>query len=110
MEVIFNLLIINFICVGVIDYLGFVEEGLTPLVRKLTGSKIGHIGKPWSCSTCLTFWVSAFYILVTGNFTLGNVALCLGAAMLSPVTLDLINLVRDLLSEGITWIYRILNI
>lgn len=110
MEILINLLIINFICVGVIDYLGFVEEGLTPMLKKITGSKIGHIGKPLSCSTCMAFWCSLFYVILTGNLSLGSLALCLGVAMLSPVTLDLLNFVKDCLTELITFFYKLLNI
>lgn len=97
-----NIFLIQFILVAAIDVLGFVDEGLTPLVKKLTGSKIWSIGKPFNCSTCLTWWTSLLYILFTGNFTLLNIGLCMAAALLTPITLDLIMFVKDLLGSFIT--------
>lgn len=107
---ILNIFIIQFLLVAAIDYLGFVDEGLTPLLRRITGSKIGRIGKPFNCSTCSTFWATLIYIAIVGQFTFQNVALCMAAALLTPVTLDVIHLIKDILSNIITCIYRILDI
>lgn len=95
--------------VAAIDYLGFVDE-LTPLVKRLTGSKVGKIGKPFNCSTCATWWLSVLYIIITGHFTLPYLAACMVAALLTPFTLDLIHLVKDTAYSLITWIYKILGI
>ena len=107
---ILNIFIIQFILVAAIDYLGFVDEALTPLFRKITGSKIGSIGRPFSCSTCMTFWTSLLYIIITGNLSFGNVGLCMAAALTAPITLDLINLVKDIATNIITCIYKFLGI
>ena len=96
--------------VAVIDYLGFVDEALTPLFKKLTGAKIGSIGRPFSCSTCMTFWLSLFYVIITGNLSFGNVGLCMAAALTTSITLDLIHLIKDIATNLITCIYRFLGI
>lgn len=105
-----NILIIQFILVAGIDYLGFVDEALTPLFRKITGSKIGSIGRPFNCSTCATFWASLLYIIITGNLSFGNLALCMAAAITTPITLDLMHLVKDIATNIITCIYKFLGI
>ena len=107
---ILNIFIIQFILVAAIDYLGFVDEALTPLFRKITGSKIGSIGRPFNCSTCATFWASLLYIIITGNLSFLNVGLCMAAALTTPITLDLIHLVKDTATNIITCIYRFLGI
>ena len=106
---ILNIFIIQFILVAAIDYLGFVDE-LNPLFRKITGSKIGTIGKPFNCSTCMTFWCSLLYILITGNISFGTVGLCMAAAVTTPITLDLMHLIKDIATNIITCIYRFLGI
>ena len=106
---ILNIFIIQFILVAAIDYLGFVDE-LNPIFRRITGSKIGSIGKPWSCSTCMSWWLSLLYIIITGNISFGNVALCMAAALSTPITLDLIHLIKDIATNIITCIYRFLGI
>lgn len=106
---ILNIFIIQFLMVAAIDYLGFVD-GLTPLFRRITGSKIGTIGKPFNCSTCSTFWLSLLYIIITGNIGFGTVGLCMLAAITTPITLDLIHLVKDIATNIITCIYKFLGI
>lgn len=86
--------------VAAIDYLGFVEE-LNPIFRKITGSKIGSIGKPFSCSTCMTFWLSLLYIIIAGQFSFVNVLICMVAALTTSVTLDLMHTAIDFVHAGI---------
>ena len=105
-----DLLIIQFLCVFVIDFSGAVDDLLTPLVKRITGARIGRLGKPFSCSLCMTFWAGLLYILLTGHFTLPYLAAVAGLAALTPVTLDIMNLVKDLASAFITFVYRIFGI
>lgn len=110
MNILFNIFLIQFLMVAGIDYLGFVDEGLTPLVRRITGSKVGKIGKPFSCSTCMTFWLCLLYIAIAGHFTLPYIALCMAAALTTTITLDLLHLIKDIATNIITCIYRFLGI
>lgn len=103
MDPILVLLIIQFLTVAVIDYSGAVEDMFTPLVRKITGSKIGTIGKPFSCSFCLNFWLGLIALLIMKSFTLPYIAAVMGLSILTPVTLDLIHMVKDFLERIIGW-------
>lgn len=107
---IWNLILIQVICVVVIDVLGAVDEMLTPLFRKITGSKIGHIGKPLSCSTCMTFWISLIWLIATGNFTLPWIAFILILAVFAPLTYLIISFLKDAAIKQINELYDIFEI
>lgn len=104
MEVIIGLLLIQALCVFVIDYTGAVEELFTQLVKRLTGAKIGTLGKPWDCSLCMTIWLSLLWLLIKGSFTLPYIGLVALLAALTPVTLDIIWFVRDFLQAIVGWL------
>ena len=104
METFIGLLIIQALCVFVIDYTGAVEELLTPLVKRLTGARIGTIGKPFNCSLCSTFWIGLIWLLIKGCFNLPYIGLVALLAALTPVTLDLIWFVRDFLQGVVYWL------
>lgn len=104
------LLLLQFICVCIIDVTGAVDDMLTPLVRRITGSRIGHVGKPFSCSTCMTFWTGVIYLLIKGAFTIPNLAYVLALAIMAPVTYLLIYLVKDVVTKIIDSIYSFLGI
>lgn len=108
MDILLDLLLINFIIVSVTDYSGFPEDALKPLFKKWFG--IGQPSKLFVCSYCQTVWVSIIYLLCTGAFTLPNFALVFVSAALTPVTLDIINLVKDLAGAFITFIYYLFKI
>ena len=104
------LLIIQFLAVFVIDYSGAVEELLTPLVRKLTGSKVGSIGKPFSCSLCMTFWTGLLYIVIAGLPFFEYVWIVALLAALTPLTFAAINFFKDLGFKIFEVLYRLLGI
>lgn len=110
MEVIINLLIIQFLLVFVLDYTDAVDELFTPLVKRLTGAKIGRLGKPWSCSTCMSVWLGLLYLLCVGHFTFPYLAFVAFLAAMTPVTLDIIWFVRDFLQTVIFWFRYITGI
>lgn len=103
------LLLIQFLAVFIIDYSGAVEELLTPLVKRLTGSRIGHIGKPFNCSLCTTFWVGLLYVLIAG-LGFEYVALVAALAAFTPVTFTAINFIKDLCFKVFEWLYTLLGI
>ena len=104
MEIILELLLIQALCVFVIDYTGAVDEMLTPIVKRLTGAKIGHIGKPLNCSLCSTFWAGLIWLICKGSLTLPYLGVLALLAALTPVTLDIIWLVRDFLQGVVNWL------
>lgn len=107
--ILLNILIIQFIIVGV-SYSGFWEDGFEPLVKKMSGIKIGKLPKLFYCEFCQTWWVTLLYIIFSGHFTLPYIAACMAAAILTPVTLGIINLVKDIATNIITCIYKFLGI
>lgn len=109
MDICITLALVQFIIVFVTDYSGFTEDFLKPFFKKVFKYP-GEPSKIFVCSLCQQTWIGLLYLLISGNFTIPLIAYNFLLAGLTPVTLDLINLVRDLLSEGITWIYRIFNI
>lgn len=108
MDIVLGLLLINFIIVSITDYSGFPEDALKPLFKKWFG--VGQPSKIFVCSYCQTVWVSIIYLLCTGAFTLPHFALVFVSAALTPVTLDLMYLVKDVLTALITFIYKVINI
>ncbi len=104
------LLVIQFLAVFIIDYSGAVEDMLTPLVKRLTGSRIGHIGKPFSCSLCTTFWVGLLYIIIAGLPFWQYMAVVAALAIATPVTFTAINFVKDLLFKVFEWLYTLFNL
>ena len=107
---ILTLLIIQFLTVAVIDYSGAVEDLFTPIAKRLTGAKIGTIGKPWSCSFCMNLWLGLLALLVTGSFTLPWIAAVMGLSILTPVTYLLIGFIRDLLEKIIETFYNLFGL
>lgn len=110
MEPLSILLIIQFLCVFVIDYSGFIEDGLTPLVRRLTGSKVGSIGKPFSCSLCCTTWAGLLYIIIAGLPFWQYIWIVAALAALTPVTFTFVNFVKDFCFKVFEWLYAVFNI
>ena len=92
---IFDLLAIQIFVTLLIDYTGAVDSMLTPLVRWITGSKIGHIGRPFNCSLCSSWWLMALYLLLTHQVTLWSLTLALALACTTDITLALFLLLKD---------------
>ena len=90
-----SILFIAVICVVVIDYLHFFDE-IKPIVSKLVGFPV-KIGKPFSCSTCSTFWLGLIWMAVKGLLCLENIMWLLLIAACCPLILNVILNVRDIL-------------
>jgi len=100
MNVFIQLFLIQFIIVTITDYSGFVEDGLTPLFKKLFG--IGHPSKIFTCSLCQTTWLGLLFLLITKHFTLPYIAFNFLLAALTPVTLDVLQTAKDFLTGCIS--------
>ena len=83
-----------------IDYTGVVDDMFTPIVRWITGSKVGEVGKPLSCSKCMTFWTCLAYLLAVHQFGFLSLLVTLVLACTTDLTLALFLLVKD----GIGWV------
>lgn len=105
-----DIFLISLICVLVIDIAGAVEDLVTPLVKKITGAKVGAIGKPFNCSTCMTFWTGLLYLILVHGLGLLPIAYLLLIACLTPVTLTLFHLAEDLMMKAVELFYKIFNL
>ena len=105
-----DIALISLICVLVIDVAGAVEDMVTPLVKWITGAKVGTIGKPLGCSTCMSWWLGLLYLIITHNLGLLPIAYLLTVACLTPVTLTLFHLIEDLVMKMVETLYKIFNL
>lgn len=104
---IINLLLIQFIIVGIIDVSGFVQE-LEGFLSKWLHVR-ARIPKPFGCSLCATWWTGLIYLMITGNLTLPLVAFTLFISLLTTVTKDIIYLVQDILTKIIDTISKMIS-
>lgn len=105
MSTIINLLLIQFIIVNIIDVSGFIQE-MEGILSKWLHIK-AHIPKPFSCSLCLTFWTGLVYLIASGEISLLYLAVLLLIASLTPVTLEAVYLIRDILLKALKIISKI---
>ena len=68
-----NLLIINIFWICVLDLLFFADE-LGVILTKIMRSKLPlKLPKPFSCSTCMTWWTGLVYLLIINQLTFVNI-------------------------------------
>ena len=105
-----TLILISIIVVVITDLSGFVDDGLTPLFRKITGNPVGEPSKIFTCSLCQTHWAGLIYLLCTGQLTFASYALVLAIAFMTPVTGSLLFLIRDFVQKMIDTIANYFNL
>lgn len=102
---ILNLLFINLIVVLV--FLSGFWDSVDEYINKKFG--VGyHIPHILACSLCQCWWLSLFYIIITGNLTIFNIVLCLANAHLTEITIPLITLVKNILLKIIEIMNKII--
>lgn len=109
----YNLFLIAFIWVAILDISGFAEDAKRILWKWVFGGKREYRDytlKPFFCPTCMTWWTGLIYLLIAGAFTLENIALTLLIAVLTPTIKDIIILIKDIAVKIIDTIYWWLNI
>lgn len=96
-----NVILIAVILTIGIDYLHFDETITSAIKRIITKGKMSKPFelKPFTCSTCSTFWFGLAYLIIAGEITLLNVCLTLLIAILTPTINDIINLVLNLITK-----------
>lgn len=102
-----NLIYITLIIVG-IYYSGFPFE-IEDIINKHV--KIGKfkLPKPFSCQLCMTWWTTLIYIIVTHNFSLENIFICIILALSTNAVESAYRLVLDTIETIIIKIDEYLN-
>lgn len=113
---IINLVLITIIVCFIIDCSGFINDGLKPFVAWLVNRKSKvkispeniNIGKPISCSLCMTWWTGIIYLLCTGEFTLINFTILSLLALVSSNISGLLLTLKDYLATFENWLQKLI--
>lgn len=92
-----NLLLINVI-MTLIHESGFIENIDDWISNKY---KFYHLPYPVRCLLCTCTWISIFYVIITGQFSLVTLALCLINAHATKIVQPLFRFVENLLLKAI---------
>lgn len=105
MNVIINLILIQIICVNIIDISGVVSHIENAIARalKLKSVRIHLI----ECSYCVTHWCCVIYLLFNGALSLKTYTIVLVLCFLTSITKDLLWTVRDFLIYLIRLVNRL---
>ena len=108
-----NLFILTCIIVFIIDLSGFVDEMVKRVYYKYI--KVGDYHtlipklKPFSCASCLNFWVGTIYILATGTFTMPLFAYVCMLSFFSTTIGDILVMIKDVINKIINLIYKLID-
>lgn len=104
-NVIFSLLLINLIMTLIHEsgFIVYVDEWIN------NKWKFYHLPYPIRCLLCGTWWLSLLFIIITGQLSLLNIALCLLNAHLTKITQPLFRFVENLLLKVIELLNRLVD-
>lgn len=85
--------------VNLLDLSGFVEDGIQPFFRKHLGGNLKT--KPFLCSYCMSHHLGLLYLLISGNFSLIYYCALLLICWLTPVTKDILIILREWLIKAL---------
>lgn len=92
-NILIDLILIQVICVNIIDISGVVTHIENAIARALKLKSVSiHLIE---CSYCVTHWCCLFYLILTGALTFATYAFTLLLALFTPVTKDLLWGMRD---------------
>ena len=112
MNILIYLALIQFIIVSIIDDSGVIDSikyGLSYILTKGKMPTTNFRLKPIDCAYCSNFWCGLIYLFIIGQFNIPYIAFVLLLSGLTPITKDLINLVRDLIIKAINKIYDLIQ-
>lgn len=92
-NVITDLILIQIICVNIVDISGVVSHIENAIARMLSLKKVSIY--MLECSYCITHWCCVLYLLFTGALSLQTYTIVLVLCFLTSVTKDLLWGVRD---------------
>ena len=101
-----NCLFITIIWVVVLDQLHFWDDITSVISGWLTNGKIKKPIqlKPFSCSTCMSWWTNLAYIIITNQFSMLMVLYILTLSWTTPIISSILTLVKNLFLKTINTI------
>lgn len=93
MNVITDLILIQIICVNIVDISGVVSHIENAIARMLSLKKVSVY--LLNCSYCVTHWCCVIYLIFNGALSLKTYAIVLVLCFLTSITKDLMWGVRD---------------
>lgn len=109
LNIILKLIIIQIIIVFIVDLSGFITSLKLFISNKITNGKMSTTNfslKPFSCSLCMTWWIGLLYILLIHHFTIPLIGVVCLLAFLTPVTMNFLLLIKDLINKLLDTIYE----
>ena len=92
-KILIDLILIQIICVNIVDISGVVSHIENAIARMLSLKKVSIY--LLNCSYCVTHWCCVIYLLFNGALSLKYYAIVLVLCFLTSVTKDLLWGVRD---------------
>ena len=101
-----NCLFITIIWVVVLDQLHFWDDITSVISGWMTNGKIKKPIqlKPFSCSTCMSWWTNLAYIIVTNQFSILMILYILTLSWTTPIISSILTLVKNLFLKFINTI------
>ena len=101
-----NCLFITIIWVVILDQLHFWDDITSVISGWMTNGKIKKPIqlKPFSCSTCMSFWTNLAYIIVTNQFSILMILYILVLSWTTPIISSILTLVKNLFLKTINTI------
>lgn len=106
---IIDLILIQLIIVYIIDLSGVIDSIKLFISKHLTKNKIVTTNfslKPFDCSLCSTWWTGLIYLIICHSFTIPYIALVALLSFLTPISSNILLLMKDLIGFEINKIYE----
>ena len=92
-KILIDLILIQIICVNIVDISGVVSHIENAIARMLSLKKVSVY--LLNCSYCVTHWCCVIYLLFNGALSLNTYAIVLVLCFFTSITKDLLWGVRD---------------
>ena len=107
-----NCLLITLFWVVVLDQLNFWDEITEVVSGWMTNGKIKKPIplKPFSCSTCMSWWTNLIYIIAIGHCTIPMILYIVGLSWSTPIMNSILSFVRNAIIKFINTVSEKINI
>lgn len=110
--ILLNCLLITIFFVIVIDQQYFVDEITEIISGWMTNGKIKKPIplKPFSCSSCMSWWVNLIYIIIIDKFTIPMIVYILLLSWSAPMINSIFTLIKNIFLKLINTIAKIFDL